>query len=275
MKRNIFRHIGIALLLISIAGGFTACNSCSKKQKKSEPQISKVEIEAKVKEYIYPLPSSFEVTKMLNDIEAGYIFDITSSAEKASTYLTETKKALNLGVYAADLSYATTYNQRNETQRFVNAAEILIKELDLTSAFSGNVQEQVEQNIDNKEKLVESITDVFHNSFSYLNNQGNSEVSYLILAGTWLEGLYLTTHVSENNFQNPKIIEAILFQKPPLVELQKRMEQFKESELSKEVYSYVVEINNILALEDDTAITKKQIDLLTTKLEIIREAITK
>ncbi len=75
----------------------------------------------------------------------------------------------------------------------------LVKELDLTGAVDKNTPEKIEESLDSKEKSIEVLTDLFYNAYAYMNKNNDTELSYLILAGTWVEGMYLTTNVSENN----------------------------------------------------------------------------
>jgi len=262
----------ISLVIVSSLAivGISSCNS--KSAKKESQKISEETIETEVKEYIYPLPSAFEVTNMLNEIEASYIVGISNDPSKAESYFTEKSKAINLGVYTADLAYATTYNQKSDIQNYFKASETLVRELDLTAAFSEDLPDEIEANIDNKEKLVQIVSDMFEHAYSFLNEQGRTEVSYLVLAGTVYEGLYLTTHISENTFQNPKIIETILFQKEPLAKLAEMLEEYKESELLSETYADIAAINAIYALEEGTtAMTQEQVEKLTETITKIRD----
>ena len=213
---------------------------------------------------------------MLNEIEASYIVGIANDPEKAESYLTEKSKAVNLGVYTADLAYATTYNQKTDIQNYFKANETLVRELDFTAAFDQDLPDQLDANLDNKDKLVEIVTNMFQNAYTYLNQQGRTELSYLVLSGTVIEGLYLTTHISENTFQNPKIIEAILFQKEPLADLEKMLANFERSEMLADIYANIKAINAIYAMEEGTtAMTEKQVLQLTETLTKIREEIVK
>lgn len=262
----------ISLVLVS-GLLFASLSSCSNKRaKKESPKVSEETIKKEIQEYSYPLPSAFEVTEMLNEIEASFIVGIAHNPEKAETYFSEKSKALNLGIYTAGLAYATTYNQKPEIESYLKASEKLVMELDLKAAFSEDIPEQIEANMDNKEKLVEIVTGMFQGAYSYLNRQGRTEVSYLVLAGTVFEGLYLTTHISENTFQNPKLIETILFQKKPLAELEKMMEEYKDSDILKETYKDLKAVNAIYALEEGTtSMTKEQVLKLTETISKIRE----
>lgn len=263
------------ILLVVVSGiltsGFYSCGNKSQKNNNEAPEISDAVIEQEVEEYIYPLPSTFEVTNMLNEIEASYIFDIANNPENAGSYFTEKNRAINLGIYIADLAYATTYNQTSEVQEYFRAIEQLTRELDLTAAFSDDLPEQISENINNKEKLVDIVTNVFQNAYSFLNKQGRTELSYLVLAGTVYEGLYLTTHISENTFQNPRLIETILFQKQHIRELGEMMEEYKDSELLSESWQDISAINAIYALEEGTtSMTAEQVAKLTETITQIR-----
>ncbi len=264
------RFISLALVSGLLFAGLSSCTS--KSAKKASPKVSEETIKEEIKDYSYPLPSAFEVTNMLNEIEASFIVGIAHNPEKAETYFAEKSKAINLGIYTADLAYATTYNQKAEIESYLKATEKLAMELDLKAAFSENTPAQLEANMDNKEKLVEIVTEMFQNAYSYLNKQGRTEVSYLVLAGTVFEGLYLTTHISENTFQNPKIIETILFQKSPLAELEKMMSEYKDSEILKGTYEDLKAVNAVFALEEGTtSMTEQQVLKLTETISKIRE----
>ena len=208
---------------------------------------------------------------MLNEIEASYIVGLTNDPEKAGAYFSEKDRAVNLGIYTADLAYATTYNQKSDVQNYFKASETLVRELDLTGAFQEDLPDQIEANLDNKEKLVEIITNMFQNAYSYLNQQGRAEVSYLVLSGSVIEGLYLTTNVSENTFQNPKLIEAILFQEEPLMKLEEMMEPYKDTEILGDLYADIASVNAVYALEEgSTSMTKEQVVKLTDLIASIR-----
>ena len=260
------------LVSLALVAGFFAFSCTGKKEKKAGPEVMEETIEEEIREYSYPLASAFEVTNMLNEIEASYIVGLTNNPEKAANYFSEKDRAVNLGIYTADLAYATTYNQKSDVQNYFKASETLVRELDLSSAFNENLPEQIEANLDNKEQLVDIITNMFQDAYSHLNQQGRTEVSYLVLSGTVIEGLYLTLHVSENTFQNPELIKAILFQKEPLKKLESMMVDYKDSELLKDVYQDIVKINQVFALEEGaTSMTKTQVEKLTGLVDAMRE----
>jgi hypothetical protein len=260
------------LVSLALLAGLFAFACTGNKKEKAAPEVMEETIKEEIEDYSYPLASAFEVTEMLNEIEASYIVGLTNNPEKAANYFSEKDRAVNLGVYTADLAYATTYNQKADVQNYFKASETLVRELDLTSAFNENLPDEIEANLDNKEKLVDIITDMFQDAYSHLNQQGRTEVSYLVLSGTVIEGLYLTLHISENTFQNPQIIKAILFQEEPLMKLETMMANYKDSELLKDVYQDIVAINKVFALEEGTtSMTQEQVEKLTSLVDAMRE----
>lgn len=269
MKKT-YKFLSLALLAAIISPAFI---SCTGSQQKKEEKAAEETIKKEIEEYAYPLPSTFEVTNMLNAIEASYIVGIANEPTKVDSYFTEKAKAVNLGIFTSDLAYATTYNQKPEIQAYFASCEKLVRELDFTSAFDENLPDQIDANLDNKEKLVEIVTNMFQNAYSYLNKQGRTELSYLVLTGSVVEGLYLTTHISENTFQNPKILEAILFQKNTLKDLESMMGKYAGSELLKEAYADIQAINAIYAMEEgSTSMSEAQVTKLTETVSKIRAA---
>jgi hypothetical protein len=101
--KKIFAGIIIPLLIIS----FSFLSSCkgrstSKQQKETEKEQVK-EIQGQIETHVYPLPTSAEVIKMLTDLEVGYIIGISNPVENSKKYFSSQSRAINLGVYGADL----------------------------------------------------------------------------------------------------------------------------------------------------------------------------
>lgn len=255
------------MFVVALSLVFASCNNSAKQKSAAAEE----EIKQDIEEYVYPLISSFDVTAMLSEIEATYIVDIANDAANVEKYFTEQSKAVNLGVYSADLAYATTYNQKAQIQAYFKAIETLVGDLNMNAAVSKDLASEIENNLDNKEKLVELITDLTEGAYSYLNKQGRKEISYLILAGSAIEGLYLTTHISENTLQNPKIVETILYQKEPLQKLEVLMAEFKDTELTGSVYANIQKINEVFGMEEGTtAFTQDQLEVLNQLLDQVR-----
>ena len=89
------RKVNIALL-VALSVVLTYCSSSKKDAEKAAEK--KQELEEFVEEqFEYPIPTSFEVTKMLQDANASYDAAVTNDPASVDKYETEWQKALNLG----------------------------------------------------------------------------------------------------------------------------------------------------------------------------------
>ena len=192
----------MAVMVIALAFSITSCKKTQKEtgeQKKAEKEeITKAEIKEKVSEVVYPLPSTFNITETLNRIGASFIISLTNDVENVDQYVTEDKQALNLGVYSTDLSYATTYNMKQYIMDYMEVNRNLVNELGITGAYSPELIERVKEQFNNKDQMVDIITNSFYNTYEFMKKQGKEELAMMIVAGSWIEAMYITTHISEN-----------------------------------------------------------------------------
>ena len=244
MTRN-WGTVGIVLAVI-ILFSISACkNQRSSKSGMEDTIPGKVESkDAVIREITdYPLPTSFEVTTLLVEAGASYILDLCNYVENVDKYINLKSKALNLGVYGADLSYAATYRQTQETMQYLNASAKLIDELQIGS-FDEKMVQSVEANVDNVDSLITLISDSFYRTYEYLTDNEQDELSILVMAGSWIEALYITSQISIISAQNDKIVQIINEQSTTLDKLLEIMEPVAESEMSSDIF------NDLLALQE-------------------------
>ena len=225
-----------------------------------------------IRKFKYPIPSSFEVVDMLQNADAGFVLGITNSADNVDKYFTQRSKALNLGIYGADLSYVTTYNRQDETMSFLESSKRLINELEITSTFNQDFVEKVESNIENKDALIDIITESFYDTYNVLNEKGEDRLSLLVVAGSWIEGVYITTQIALSTGYNENFVNIIASQKAPLEELVRLMEEHSDNEDINAVLPqlrYIQEVYNRVGEE----LTQEQIDDIAKNIEDTRNEI--
>lgn len=215
MKR-VIAVIILPMLILSLTG-LNSCNSCKNrtaKQELKEFEKSEVDtIKSQIEKNVYPLPTSAEVIKMLSDLEVGYFIGISNPVENTTKYFTNPKKAINVGVFGADLSYATLYNIQQQVLNYLNAIQSLANELNMSKIYDATLYDKIKENNDNKEVLVKILTDAFNNTYAFLSENDQQSLGLLVVGGAWIEGMYLTTHVSEAAYQIAGIAKVLLEQK--------------------------------------------------------------
>ncbi|MGL4364053.1 MAG: hypothetical protein ACRCSB_02480 [Bacteroidales bacterium] len=167
----------------------------------------------------YPIPTAYEVTNLINRSGAAYVIGITNPVENADRYVSEKNKALSLGVYGADLAYVTTYNMRKETMDYMKVIKNLVEDLQISNNFNVSLAQRIEKNIEEKDSLVAIVSQSFQDTYSFLMQNGKDHLALMVLTGTWVEGLYLTTQVGTTSLHKTDIYQIIANQKETLATL--------------------------------------------------------
>lgn len=219
-----------------------------------------------------PMPSSYEIIKMLNESGAGYIFDVTNAPENVEKYITYKQKAINLGIYAADLTYTTTYQKNDKTAMYLDNFVQLVGDLEI-STLDGKFFESVQNNLDNKDSLIIIVKKAQMDTHKFLNETGKNEIALYALTGSWVEGMYLVGAAVKFADNKQPLYEMIVKNKNSLDDLVKLMEKFKDDENFKELYSALNEIRDLFAKIEKNKTDMKSADQLKDKIIEFRNSL--
>lgn len=206
----------LPVLILSFTGMISCKNRASRQEREEQKKIElqQVEtIETEIEKNVYPLPTSAEVIKMLSELEVGYIIGISNPVENTKKYFSSTRRATNMGVYGADLSYATLYNIQQEVINYLNAIRSLANELNMSKIYDESLYDRIKNNFDDRDTLVAILTEAFNSTYGYLSDNDQQALALLVVGGAWVEGMYLTTHVSEAAYNVAGIAGVLLEQK--------------------------------------------------------------
>ena len=172
----------------------------------------------KTRNIFHNIPSPMETAGLLKKAGAEYDKDILNDPNNRTNYTSASKQALNLGIYGADLSYASVYNNTQESMLFTAAAQSLAKQLDVANAFGQETVDRMEANRNDRDSLLSIISQTYWSVDGYLKENGRDNVSALMIAGGWVEGLYIATQVCKQH-DTPELRQRIVDQRAPLGEL--------------------------------------------------------
>ncbi|MCC6838710.1 MAG: hypothetical protein IT230_00980 [Flavobacteriales bacterium] len=164
------------------------------------------------------IPSPMETAGLLKKAGAEYDKDILNDVKNVDNYTAASKQAINLGIYGADLSYASVYNNTQESMLYTSCAQKLAKKLDVVSAFNQQVVERLEKNRNNRDSLLSIISETYWHVDGYLKENGRDNISALMVTGGWVEGLYIATQVTKLH-DTPELRQRIAEQRIPLDDL--------------------------------------------------------
>lgn len=165
-----------------------------KKEKKESSKNSKLlEIDGK----IFSIPSPIQTAFLLKNSGAPYSSALLNETSKMANYSTTDKKALNLGIFGADMGYATIYDQTQDAISYMAATKRLSSELGMTNIFNESMLERFNANLGNQDSLLAMVSDVFKSADNYLKTNKQNDISVLLLAGGWIETLHFATKLAK------------------------------------------------------------------------------
>ncbi len=265
--------IKIFLMMVLASFIFVGCGGSGDEKNTDSDSTNalqeKNEISDEVKKVIYPMPTSFEITKMLNEAGASYIVNLSNPVENVDKYLAEKKQALNLGVYGADLSYASTYNNQEQMMLYLAKSKELAESLQISAVFNEKLVNSINENKDDKDSLVRIITESFHSTYEYLVQNGKENLSLLILVGSWTEGLYISCELALTAKENAsQIYKVIASQGEHCKKLINLLEKQKSDANVAEVLELVQRIGKVYEEQGITAETELTVDQMK-KIEFV------
>ena len=229
------------LILIMLFGSCTE-DIVLEQQEEKEMVINKVE---EVKSIFYTLPSPIETASLLQKAGAKYDGSILNPVINISRYELASMKALNLGIYGSDLSCASVFDQTQEVMFYLSSCKKLADGLGLEKAFDTETMKRMEENINNKDSLLQLISDSYWLADSYLKENDRSNLSALIISGGWIEGVYIATKLAETN-ATKELLARIAEQKLSLPHLLSIVDEYKGDDSDvNDVYSDLLEIDAI------------------------------
>lgn len=235
------RTFRICTMAALIGFGLVSCENPSGSSQTTQPPVNADTDSAEtarrqeLQKIFFSIPSPVEMASLVK--EKGYRFDknVLNSTDNVSKYTGEARQAVNLGIYGADLSYAAIFDQKQITMNYFASAQKLAGELGIENVLSGELIERLEKNQESRDSLLNIVSDAYADLNGYLKENDRTEVAALVVAGGWLEALYLSTKYTEAN--DPDIRQRIAEQKYALNNLLDYFGKFGESDILNEMKS--------------------------------------
>ncbi len=164
---------------------------------------------------LFSVPSPLQIALLIKEANVPYNKALLNPTSNQSNYSTNFKQALNLGVYGANLGYLNIYEQLPDAASYFAVVKVLSKELGIMNSFSEGTLKRIEANNNNKDSLIYIISNIYRDADAYLLNNKRNDVGVLVLAGGWIESLFLMTQTLKEG-KNPILIDRIGEQKHPL-----------------------------------------------------------
>lgn len=141
---------------------------------------------------LFSIPSPIQSALLIKRTGIKYNKAILNTAQNNQQYSTYYSRALNLGIYGADLGYISLYNQTQDALAYLAAIKNISDKLGVTNAFDQNSIKRISNNLSNKDSTLVLVGIAYRAIDMYLKTNDRAEVSSLILTGGWIESMHFS-----------------------------------------------------------------------------------
>jgi hypothetical protein len=235
-------------LFLSTLTAFTL-SSCGGDSGKAEDveTIDSTQVEepkGPVSETFFQVPSPGEMLtfiKMVGGTDNKNVSFLNSTANQKN-YTDNKSKSLNFGIYSCDLSYCSIFEIGSESIKYFKTVKVMGDQIGVSTAIKPEVLKRLENNIGSSDSLAVISDDVYFSSFGALEDSKQGPTLALVVAGGWLESIYIATNLAKYEANSP-VIERLADQKYTLENL---IEFLKKHETDVNVASVKADFEGLL-----------------------------
>lgn len=286
------------VVLLMVTAMLASCSKSGENQEQNAREFDEASesLNEQIEEFTYNIPPPSEIPYLLQATGAEFNQSLINSREKVDQYTSQNDKAaLNLGVYAADIGYLTSYDKTQEAIDYLTACKTLSDDLGLIGTFDSELLEKFEKNISNKDSLTRLLDRTIKDSREYLRDESRNKLSSLVIAGSFIEGLYIATGLIKSYPKNilpednrnlvlTPLMRVVLEQKTSVSEMVKMLEDAEQTETIaaiKEDFKELEQTYQNLNIEEqiknnraDLVLSDKNLEGITMIVEKIRKRVT-
>lgn len=212
----------------------------------------------------------------IDKMQLGTLLPLLNPSEYVKYYSTSRTKAVNMGVYGADLNYLIHSGQTQQSMLYMLASKELADQIGVAMAFDQRAVEEYQTNVENKDSLINIIFVVYDNARRMLKNDEQFMLSSLVIAGSWIENMYLTTTYmvkDERSLKDTKLYQEVVNQKEYLEKIIECIVLLDEGD-NIFINDLIHDLHSIEAIYDKMDVDSLDIDEfkhLQSQLSIVRK----
>ena len=237
---------GLALLFNSCGGDNLSIEESQLENEFETTKLTKITEEERVvlNEIMQSITSPLEISALMKESGADYNKGFLNDTENSNNYISSYQKAMNLGVYGADLAYCNIYKENTAGLPFLGAVKSLAEELKIGDFFDNATLLRLMKNNDSMDSLLTITTDNFEKINHHLQENNQSQVGALMLVGGWVEGVHLLLKVHSIS-PHKSLKERIGEQKIIMEQLLHVLSYYKNDEEIQSISSYMSKLNDV------------------------------
>jgi hypothetical protein len=166
-------------------------------------------------EIIENVSSPIEMAALVKKLGVPFSNNYLSNLDKIDSHSTSFKMAYTLGVLGADLGYLNVYEKTGTSINYLASISKLSDGLKISQFFDFSTLKRLATSNGNLDSLMFLSVHSFNQMDNHLRETDRSNLSALMVAGVWIEAMYLTTQVAAER-PDEKLKEFIGEQKTTL-----------------------------------------------------------
>lgn len=210
---------------------------------------------------IFSIPSPVQTAIMMQQSNVAFDKNVLNSSDNVDKYATENKKALNLGIYGADLAYLSNFKDPALSQKYFEVMGKLAEGLDILENIDQNLLQRFVENMNKRDSLLALNADFYKEGDRYLKKNERHQVAALILLGGWIEALHIACNVAA---ENPAVRSKVGEQRSALNGLIRVLQHFSDEE-SLKIAASLTELSGLMQPLESTYTYNKPITDQHTK----------
>lgn len=245
-----------------------ACNHVPSPNESNIETTDSIYTFAEYQESTYSVPSPHIAGIELKKNGCSFKQELLNPYKQYQNYTSTIKQALNLGVYGTDLGYSALLHQPMVCFPYMESIKKLSSELNLLENIDPELVDgfkNFDDELNEPEDLLRSVSLIFQESDAYLKRSQRSEIGAFILAGGWIESMYLVAREYQET-QSPQIFTFIAQQQPALDNLISVLSPYADQ--NDEMNQWIADFIN-LAYDYEIIGIKQQVENIQIKKGII------
>lgn len=202
------------LCIVVFAAGCSSSNS-SGESEKSKEELAEEQTMHDIEQLLEDLPDPSLVPFTLKEVGAGFDKAHINSLDGIESYKSNRDKmALNMGIYASDISYLAAYGHEDDCIEYLKASHMMAEFLgdsaiyneDDLNEFRGHISSQ------NKDEISRILGKLFLETSVKMEEDHHLTMAGLALTGSFVEGLYqavITLETFPDTPENEKLLEPL------------------------------------------------------------------
>lgn len=274
-----FKH---AIGILGVATILTSCGSETNPEMDTASTEATKELTAedlaKADDMIKNMPSPIEMAILVKHAGGEYNSKLLNDIKNLDNYVTKGKKTINMGVYSSDVGYTSLYKQTQETVFYLNNVRKLSDDIGLSDAFDQSMFDRVEANIEHRDSLLQILSGSYDLANQYLKENNRMNTSALMIAGGWIESMYLAANLGSNGGRPADIISLrILEQEQVLKKIVIAMKMVDNDPLVTEFATKLEALSKVLVEKEikigegeDATVDAKKMEVVYKMVDEIR-----